>query len=58
MIILYTLQHAYSAHVIKIFSIKGRLIREYDNGILKGPSGVAVDKFGYCIVGDWYNRAV
>ena len=47
-----------SAHVIKVFSMKGRLIREYGNGILKGPSGVAVDKFGYCIVGDWYNRAV
>jgi DNA-binding beta-propeller fold protein YncE len=46
------------ASVIKVFSTSGRLVREYGNGILSGPSGVAVDKFGYCIVGDWNNSAV
>ncbi len=48
----------YSASVVKVFSTSGRLVREYGNGILSGPSGVAVDKFGYCIVGDWNNSAV
>jgi DNA-binding beta-propeller fold protein YncE len=48
----------YNASVVKVFSTSGRLVREYGNGILSGPSGVAVDKFGYCIVGDWSNRAV
>ena len=33
-------------------------MREYGNGILNGPSGVAVDKFGYCIVGDWNNKLI
>ena len=46
------------AHVIKVFSLSGSFIREYGNGILSGPSGVAVDKFGHCIVGDWNNKAV
>ena len=46
------------ASVVKVFSASGRLIREYGNGILSGPSGVAVDKFGYCIVGDWSNKAI
>ena len=48
----------YGAHVVKVFSASGRLIREYGNGVLSGPSGVAVDKFGYCIVGDWSNKAI
>ena len=48
----------FGAIVIKVFSIDGHFIREYGTGILNGPSGVAVDKFGYCIVGDWNNRAV
>ena len=42
----------YSTHVIKVFSTSGSFIHEYGSGILKGPSGVAVDKFGYSIVGD------
>ncbi len=48
----------YNASVVKVFSTSGKLVREYGNGILSGPSGVAVDKFGYCIVGDWSNKAV
>ena len=48
----------YGAHVVKVFSASGRLIREYGNGILNGPSGVAVDKFGYCVVGDWNTKAI
>ena len=48
----------YSASVIKVLSVDGQYIREYGNGILNGPSGVAVDQFGYCIVGDWNNKAV
>ena len=46
------------ASVVKVYSTSGRLMREYGNGILNGPSGVAVDKFGYCIVGDWNNEAI
>ena len=46
------------ASVVKVYSTSGRLMREYGNGILSGPSGVAVDKFGYCIVGDWNNKAI
>ena len=49
---------SYSASVMKVFSMDGHLIRKYGNGILNGPSGVAVDKFGYCIIGDWEYRAV
>ena len=48
----------YSASVMKVFSMDGHFIREYGNRILNGPSGVAVDKFGYCIIGDWEYRAV
>ena len=47
-----------TAHMVKVFSMSGKFIREYGNGILNEPSGVAVDKFGYCIVGDWDNKAV
>ena len=36
----------------------GQYIREYGNGILSGPSGVAIGQFGCCIVGDWDNNAV
>ena len=42
----------YSGCVIKVFSTSGSITREYGRGILNGPSGVAVDAFGYCIVGD------
>ena len=48
----------YGAHVVKVFSTSGKLVREYGNGVLNGPAGVAVDKFGYCIVGDGNNNAV
>ena len=48
----------YSASVVKVFSTGGSFVREYGNRILNGPSGVAVDKFGYCIVGDWNNKAI
>ena len=46
------------ASVIKVFSKGGEFVREYGEGILNGPSGVAVDQFGYCIVGDQNNKAV
>ena len=46
------------ASVMNVFSMDGHFIREYGNGILSAPSGVAIDKYGYCIVGDWNNYAV
>ena len=48
----------YGASVMNVFSMDGHFIREYGNGILSTPSGVAIDKYGYCIVGDWNNHAV
>ena len=38
---------------VKVFDDDGNFIREYGKGILSEPSGVAVDKFGFCLVGDW-----
>ena len=48
----------YSDNVMKVFSVDGHFICKYGDGILNGPSAVAVDKFGYSIVGDWGNNAV
>ena len=48
----------FGASVIKVFSKGGEFVREYGKGILNSPSGVAVDQFRYCIVGDWYSNAV
>ena len=42
----------YGARVMKVFSVDDHFIREYGTGILSGPSGIAIDRFGYCIVGD------
>ena len=55
--------YAWGASVMKVFSVDseysdGHFIRKYGDGILSGLSGVVVDKFGYCIIGDSDNSAV
>ena len=43
---------------VKVFSSNRNVIREYGKGILSQPSGVAVDQFGYCLIGDGSGNAV
>ena len=55
--------YAWGASVMKVFSVDseysdGHFIRKYGDGILSGLSGVVVDKFGYCIIGDSDNSTV
>lgn len=42
---------------IKVFDVDGKFIREYGKGILSQPSGVAIDRQGFCLVGDWAGRS-
>ena len=42
-----------SLKCIKVFTVDGNYIRHYGSGQLKGPTGIAVDQAGYCLVGNY-----
>ena len=43
---------------VKVFTANGNYIRQYGSGQLRGPTGIAVDQDGYCLVGDWDGRSL
>lgn len=42
----------YSSKCVEVFTADGNYVRKYGSGILQSPTGIAVDRDGYCIVGD------
>lgn len=43
---------------IKVFDADNNFIRDYGKEVLSWPSGVAVDSFGFCLVGDWEGKCL